>query len=113
MQEEFAGLDAQLACQRVGLLQVGAAFADGDDVLGIGEGQQLAEAPDAGKVERSLGGQAFGGPASFEEAQVFGYVGPVPVVANVEQCLALSAGKQHFADVIGCGAVGIDTFLVG
>ena len=52
LQQQLAGLHAELLGEQVGLLQDGPAFADGDDVaLGAVERQQLAEAPDAGEIE--------------------------------------------------------------
>ena len=67
------GFMPSCAGEEVGLLEDGAAFADGDDVVfGAVKGQQLAEPPDAGEIEPALGAGALGAPAVLEEAEALG-----------------------------------------
>ena len=52
LQEQVAGVHADVAGERVGPLEDRLALADGHDLLGRGVGQQFAEAPHAAEAER-------------------------------------------------------------
>ena len=49
---ELDGVDARIGGNGRGVEERSIAFADGDDIRLFGEGEHLAEAPDAGDVER-------------------------------------------------------------
>ena len=51
LQPQGAGVEADVLADLVGALEQGLSFADGDDLLGGCEGEQLAESPDAGEAE--------------------------------------------------------------
>ena len=98
---------------RFGMLQDRAAFADGDDVVfGAIERQQLAEPPDAGKIEPAFHFRSLGAPAVLEEAEALGHRQPRPVVADIEQAAAPRAGDFHLVDAVGAPASGIDALLI-
>ena len=64
------GFMLELLGEQVGLLQDGAAFADGDDVFFAAvERHQFAEAPHAGEIEPALGSGALGRPAVLEKVR--------------------------------------------
>ena len=61
LQQQIPGFHAHLPGEQIGLLQDGAAFADGDDVVFRAiERQQFAESPDAGKIEPALRSGSLG-----------------------------------------------------
>ena len=103
------GLQADVAADAIGLVQQRLPFADGDDLLGGGEGKQLAEPPHAAEAERVVAAAPF----LFEGGKRLGNLRRVPVVDHVEQPAALVAAGAHFADVVRRGAAGLDAALVG
>ncbi len=73
LKHQLAGPHADLPAEEVGLLHACSAFADGDHVVfGVVEGEEFAEAPDAGEVEAAGGFGALGVPAVLEKAEAFG-----------------------------------------
>ena len=112
LEQELSRLHAHLPGEEVGVLEVGAALADGDDVgFGAEERHQLAEPPHTGKVEHALHAGALGAPAVLEEAKAFRERQAVPVVADVEQAAAPGAGDLHVADRVSGRARGVDALL--
>ena len=114
LEEEAAGPHPHAAGEEVGLLQDGAAFADGDDVvLGTVERHQFAEPPDPGEVEAAFGAGALRAPAVLEEVEVLGDGELGPVVLDVEQAGAFSARDADVLDGVGGAARGVDALLKG
>ena len=104
---ELSGPHAELAAEAGGVLQEGLAFADGADHGVGGEGEEVAEAPDAGVIER----EAAMLPALFEIAQRFGDGGFGPVILDIEQVAALGAGGEGLHDIIRGAAVDVGALL--
>ena len=100
---------------RSALLQHGAAFADGDDVVfGAVERHQLAEPPDAGEIEPALRRRCPWWPSGARKSSRLLRDGQArPVVRDVEQAAALRAGDVDFVDAVGRRAVRVDALLKG
>ena len=107
LQEEPAGLEADVAGHAVGLLQDGLALADGQNLFGRGERQQFAETPDAAEVERI----AALGPLRLEVAERTWRRKPVPVVGHVQQAAAARADKCRVVQRTGGGTIRGNTAL--
>ena len=103
---------ADFAGDRVVLLEQRTPLPDGNDVLGLDEGQQLAEAPDAREIEPALGLEPLGRPAVLEEPQRVGHLEPIPVVFHVQKGVALGASEQDLVDVEGLAAIRVDANLM-
>src|ERR1700743_896066 len=98
---QAALLHAELLGEEIGLLQLRAAFSDGDDVgIAAIERHELAEPPDAGEIEPALQAGAFGGPAGLEKTKTFRDRQARPVVQNIEQRAALGAGDFYLTNVV-------------
>ena len=109
LEMKAAGADFGVFGDAVGGLEDGLALAEGDDFVAAGEGEQLAEPPDAAEGE----GVAALGPAALEPGKVGGAVEFVPAIFHVEQIAALGAGEKGFADGELGAASRTDTFLIG
>ncbi len=109
LQKQATRVHADVAADAVGRLQNRLPLADGDDFLGRGERQQLAEPPDAAHVERV----AAIGPAGLEVAERRGHGNAVPVVADVEQAATGVAGDADLVDGVVPAAVRGDADLAG
>ena len=107
LQEQLALIDADVTGHAVGALEDGLPFADGHDLVRRGEGQQLAEAPDAGEAER-IGAV---GPLGLEVAQRARRRQAVPVVGDVQEAAAARADELGLVHGAGRAAVGADTAL--
>lgn len=70
-------------------MENGLAFAYGEDLTGLSEGEEFAEAPDAGKID--WGGSAR--PFSLELAEVFWSWEAVPVVGDIHKSAASWAAE--------------------
>ena len=110
LQEQPAGVQADVLGDAVGVLQQRLAFADGDDLVGRGERQQLVEPPDAAEGRAARCGAAH---FASNQRSDSGGGSAVPVVGHVEQRAALGAGGVDLAHVEGGAAVGRQALLIG
>jgi len=106
LEVELAGPHAEFFAEAGGVLEKGLAFADGADHGIGGEGEEIAETPDAGVIER----EAAVMPAVFKIFETLGDLGLGPVVADVQELAAFDAGGEGLSDVVGGGAVGLMHF---
>ena len=107
--QKRAGIEADVAADLVGGLEEGLAFADGDDQSRGGEGEELAEPPDAGEVE----GVEPCGPLGLELVEPAGDGQAVPVVDDVDEVAASRAGEMSLVDGEGGRAGRVDALLKG
>ncbi len=109
LQEQAARLEADVAADAVGHHQGRLAFADRDDFVLRGEGQQLVEPPHAAATEGFVAAR----PLLLEPAQRIGRGRAIPVVGDIDQRAALGASGVNFAHGEGGAAGRRQALLVG
>ncbi len=112
LQQQVAGLDAHLLGEQRCVLELRAAFADGDDVVfGSIKREEFAGTARRRRNPPDRGVGALGRPAVLELLQTLRHGQPRPVVLDVEQAAAFRACDLALVDSIGGGARGINAQL--
>ena len=107
LQVQRAWGEAEVLGQEVGLLEDRPPLAKAGDLIGVvEEGEEGAEAPDAGGIGVAEG--AVHGPKERPVARE----GPRPAVADVKQRAARPAGDEGVANGVGAGAGGVNADLL-
>src|SRR5262249_29650773 len=107
LQEQTARPDADVAGDRVGFLENGLAFPDGQHLLRRRERKQLAEAPYAAEIQWV----AAIGPLGLKVLQRARRRQALPVVSDVKQAAAARTRKRGFVHAAGGAAGRVDTTL--
>ena len=109
LQEQAVRLHAGVFADAVGGPQEGLALSDGDAHLRRGEGQQLAEPPDAAEVQRIIASR----PKTFDLGEGLRRLELVPFVPDIQQVAAPGTSREDLAHIESGGALGRDALLVG
>ena len=94
LQPQRTGIEADIFAHLVGTLEEGLTFADGDDLVGRGEGEKLAEPPDSGEAE----GIVAVGPLRLEFGEPAGDRQAIPLVDDVDEIAAKRTREMSFVE---------------